>query len=85
MEASHAAVRCKEFDTTQQLNNKQMQEMRVQLLSQEDSLEKEMAATPVFLPGEFHGQRSLADYSPQGHKTVGHDSVTEQQIIEDYT
>ena len=20
--------------------------------------------TPVFLPGEFHGQRSLADYSP---------------------
>ena len=24
--------------------------------------------TPVFLPGEFHGQRSLADYSPWGHK-----------------
>ena len=24
--------------------------------------------TPVFLPGEFHGQRSLAGYSPQGHK-----------------
>ena len=23
--------------------------------------------TPVFLPGESHGQRSLADYSPQGH------------------
>jgi len=44
MEASHAAVRCKEFDTTQQLNNKQMQEMGVQPLSQEDSLEKEMAA-----------------------------------------
>ena len=22
--------------------------------------------TPVFLPGEFHGQRSLAGYSPQG-------------------
>ena len=22
--------------------------------------------TPVFLPGEAHGQRSLADYSPQG-------------------
>ena len=22
--------------------------------------------TPVFLPGEFHGQRSLVDYSPQG-------------------
>ena len=25
-------------------------------------------ATPVFLPGESHGQRSLATYSPQGHK-----------------
>ena len=24
--------------------------------------------TTVFLPGEFHGQSSLADYSPQGHK-----------------
>ena len=23
---------------------------------------------PVFLPGESHGQRSLAGYSPQGHK-----------------
>ena len=22
--------------------------------------------TPVFLPGEFHGQRSLAGYSPRG-------------------
>ena len=22
----------------------------------------------VFLPGEFHGQRGLASYSPQGHK-----------------
>jgi len=24
--------------------------------------------TPVFLPGEFHGQRSLLDYSPWGLK-----------------
>ena len=24
--------------------------------------------TPAFLPGEFHGQRGLASYSPQGHK-----------------
>ena len=28
--------------------------------------------TPVFLPGESHGQRSLADISPWGHR-VGHD------------
>ena len=24
--------------------------------------------TPVFLPGESHGQRSLAGYSPWGHE-----------------
>ena len=24
--------------------------------------------TPVFLPGKFHGQRSLEGYSPWGHK-----------------
>ena len=24
--------------------------------------------TPVFLPGESHGQRSLAGYSPERHK-----------------
>ena len=31
--------------------------------------------TPVFLPGEFHGQRSLAGYSPWGHKEL---DMTEQ-------
>ena len=32
---------------------------------------REWLSTPVFLPGEFHeqyGQRSLASYSPRGHK-----------------
>ena len=29
--------------------------------------------TPVFLPGEFHGQRSLAGYSPWGRK--GSDTI----------
>ena len=24
--------------------------------------------TPVFLPGEFHGQRNLEGYSPWGHR-----------------
>ena len=28
----------------------------------------EWLAIPVFLPGEFHGQRNLADYSPWGYK-----------------
>ena len=36
--------------------------------------------TPVFLPGESHGQRSLAGYSPQGC-TVGDDLVTRQLIL----
>ena len=27
-------------------------------------------STPIFLPGEFHGQRSLADYSPWGCKEL---------------
>ena len=29
---------------------------------------KKWQPTPVFLPGEFHGQRSMADYSPWRHK-----------------
>ena len=29
---------------------------------------REWQPTPVFLPGEFHGQRSLAGYSLWGHK-----------------
>ena len=32
--------------------------------------------TPVFLPGKYHGQRSLAGYSPWGHKRIGHNLVT---------
>ena len=36
--------------------------------TQIQSLEKEMAPTPVFLPGKSHGQGSLVGYSPQGHK-----------------
>ena len=29
---------------------------------------REWQPTPVFLPREFHGQRSLVGYSPWGHK-----------------
>ena len=32
----------------------------------ERSPEKEMATAPVYLPGEFHEQRSLVGYSPWG-------------------
>ena len=31
--------------------------------------------TPAFLPGETHGQRSLVDYSPKGHKESEKDLV----------
>ena len=31
---------------------------------------RELQPTPVFLPGESHGQRSLAGYSPWCHKEL---------------
>ena len=45
-----------------------MQETWVQSLDQEDPLVWQ--PTPVFLPGEFHGQRSLAGYNLWGHKEL---------------
>ena len=45
-----------------------MQETLVQSLDWEDPLEKGVTTVPVFLPREFHGQRSLVGYSPWGHK-----------------
>jgi len=39
-------------------------EMQVQSLGREDPLEEGLATHAVFLPGEFHGQRSLVIYSP---------------------
>ena len=41
-----------------------IQETRIQFLGQEDPLEEEMDTTPIFLPGESHGQRSLLGYGP---------------------
>ena len=42
--------------------------MWVQSLGQEDPLEEGMATHSSILPGESHGQRSLAGYSPWVHK-----------------
>ena len=39
------------------------------------NLRRKWQPTPVILPGEFHGQRSLAGYSPWGCKESG---MTEQ-------
>ena len=51
--------------------------MGVQSLGGEDPLEKEMVIHPVFLPGKYHGQKSLVGYSPLGYKRIGRDLVTE--------
>ena len=45
-----------------------MQETWIRSLGQEDPLEEGMAPTPVLLPGESQGQRSLAGCSSWGHK-----------------
>ena len=48
-----------------------MQQTQVQFLGWEDTLEEyplHWLPTPIFLLGEFHGQRSLAGYSSWGHK-----------------
>ena len=45
-----------------------IRETWVQSLDQKDPLKKRMATDSLFLPGEIHGQRSLAGYSPWGHK-----------------
>ena len=44
------------------------QEIQVGSLGQEDPLGREWLPTPVLLPGETHGQRSLMGYSPWGRK-----------------
>ena len=45
------------------------------VLGGEDPLDEEMATHFVFLPGESHGQRSLAGFSPWGRRES---HVTEQ-------
>ena len=52
-----------------------MQEMQVESLGQEDPLESKWQPTPVFQPGKFHGQRSLAGYSSWACKEL---DTTEQ-------
>ena len=47
-----------------------VQEIWVLSLGLEDPWGREWLYTPVFLPGEFHGQRSLVGYSPCGHKEL---------------
>ena len=58
-----------------------MQETWVQFWAWEDPWRRKWQPTPVFLPGEFNGQRSLGGYSPWGHPEL---DMTEQ-LIHTYT
>ena len=55
-----------------------IQEIWFQFLGQDDPWRREWLPTLVFLPGEFHGQRSLADYIPWGCKNLDMTEVTLQ-------
>ena len=48
-----------------------MRETRVQFLGREDPRRRTWQPTPVFLPGESHGQRSLVGYSARGRIESG--------------
>ena len=56
-------------------------EPRVQSWGREDALRREWQPTPVFLPGKFHGQRSLVSYSLWGHRELD----TTQRLIHTHT
>ena len=60
-----------------------MHETEVRSLGQEDPLEKEMTTTPVLSPGEFHAQRSLAEYSPWTEEPGGIHSMKLQRVRHD--
>ena len=55
-----------------------MQETWVRSLDWEDPWRRKWLFTPVFLPGDSCGQRSLMGYSPWGHKES---DMTEQIIL----
>ena len=50
-----------------------MQETRVQSLGQEDPWRREWPPTPVFLPGEFPGQRGPGGLQSMGSQRIRHD------------
>ena len=80
---------CEKSDTTKQLNNNSymwasltghvvknlpaMEDIQVQSLGREDLLEREWLPTPVFLPGEFHGQKELGGLQSMRWQRVRHD------------
>ena len=59
----------------------QCQRSRFDLWVKKIPWRRKQQRTPVFLPGESHGQESLMGQSPWGHKRVGHNTVTKQQKV----
>ena len=59
-------------------NQPAIQKTRVQSRVGKIPWRRKWQPAPVFLPGEFHGQRSLAGYSPWGHKKL---EMTEQLTL----
>ena len=55
-----------------------IQETQIQSLDQKDPWRREWLPTPVLLPGESHGQRSLEGYSPRGHKESDTTEMTDR-------
>ena len=46
---------------------------------------REKQATPVFLSGEFHGQKSLAGYSPWDHRVAQRCQTTTSYLTDEGT
>ena len=60
-----------------------VQKTQVQSLGQKISWKREWQPTSVFLPREFHGQRSLAGCSPWGHRVIhgwGTNTYTQSRV-----
>ena len=69
------SYRCKDFT--------HMAQMVKNLLAMQETLgsipwRREWQPTPVFLPGKFHGQRSLPDSNPWGYKEL--DMIEQLQV-----
>ena len=62
-----------------------MQETQVQRLGLEDPLEKRMATTPVFLPGDSPGQKEPGKLQSMGPQRVGHDWATKYAHTNDFS
>ena len=78
----YIAMNMNDFPRAQMVKNlPARQETRVRPWVWKFLWRKEWQSTPVFVLGEFHGQRSLAGYSPWGHKEL---DTTEQLTHNEY-